>query len=257
MKYMKEVFQNIPSSRSGIASVIHYPENKTDKLAILCPGYLDTKDYAHLVGLANELCAKGFVVARFDPTGTWGSGGDISDYTTTQYLEDIKYVLDYMLARAQYKTILLGGHSRGGQMSILYAARDSRVNLVLGIMPSAGPVTGRRREEWKMSGVSLSSRDVPADKSQRKEFRVPFNHVLDRDQYDAIADVKKINVPIVLISGELDDTVLPEKVKKIFDNANEPKKLFVLDNIGHDYRLNDDEVKLVNEKIMKQLAQFL
>jgi alpha-beta hydrolase superfamily lysophospholipase len=108
---MKETSQQIPSPKGNIASAIHYPETETDKLAILCPGYLDTKDYAHLIGLANELCAKEFVVVRFDPIGTWESEGDISDYTITQYLEDIKHVLEYMLAQSSYKTVLLGGHS--------------------------------------------------------------------------------------------------------------------------------------------------
>jgi len=254
---MKEVSKQIPSPKGNIASVIHYPETDTDKLAILCPGYLDTKDYAHLVGLAKGLCEKEFAVVRFDPIGTWESEGDISDYTITQYLEDIKHVLEYMLAQNSYKTVLLGGHSRGGQMSILYAARDVRINLVLGVMPSSGPITGGRREEWEKSGVSVSRRDLPADRSKRKEFRVPFNHVLDRDQYNAVGDAKKITAPMVLIAGELDDLVPPEEVQEIFENANEPKKFLVLENIRHDYRLNDDEVKLVNRKIIEQLTQFL
>lgn len=243
----------IPSTKGHLAAAIHYPKNKTDKLAILCPGYLDSKDYRGLVGLAETLEEQGYTVVRFEPTGTWKSEGDISDYTTSQYLEDIKNVLDYMLSQANYKQILLGGHSRGGQVSILYAARDSRISIVLGIMPSSGPIQGQRREEWEKAGVSISQRDLPNDKDKTREFRVPFNHVLNRDQYVAIGDVKKIKVPIILIAGELDDLVPPDKVKEIYNNANEPKKFLIIPNIGHDYRHNDSEVKIVNEKILEQL----
>jgi len=246
----------IPSTKGNLAAAIHYPENKTDKLAILCPGYLDSKDYRGLVGLAVALEEQGYVVARFEPTGTWESEGDISDYTTSQYLEDIKNVLEYMLSQANYKQILLGGHSRGGQVSILYAARDSRISTVLGIMPSSGPIQGQRREEWEKAGINISQRDLPAGENKKIEFRVPFNHVLDRDQYDAVGDVKKIKVPIVLIAGELDDLVPPDDVKEIFDNANDPKKFIVIPNIGHDYRHNDNEVKIVNEKILEQLKSM-
>ena len=243
----------IPSTKGNLAAAIHYPENRTDKLAILCPGYLDSKDYRQLVGLAEVLREQGYTVVRFEPTGTWESEGDISDYTTSQYLEDIKNVLGYMLSQADYKQILLGGHSRGGQVSILYAARDSRISIVLGIMPSSGPIQGQRREEWEKNGISVSQRDLPNDKDKKIEIRVPFNHVLDRDQYDAVGDAKKINVPIILIAGELDDLVPPNEVKEIFNNANEPKKFLVISNIGHDYRHNDSEVKIVNEKILEQL----
>jgi len=243
----------IPSTKGNLAAIVHHSEKKTDKLTILCPGYLDSKDYKHLVDLAEVLSEQGYNVVRFEPTGTWESEGDISDYTTSQYLEDIKNVLEYMLSQASYKQILLGGHSRGGQVSILYAARDSKISVVLGIMPSSGPIAGQRREEWKKTGVSVSQRDLPNDKDKKIEFRVPFHHVLDRDQYDAVGDVKKIKARIILIAGELDDLVPPNDVKEIFDNADEPKNFLVISGIGHDYRHNDSEVTMVNKKILEQL----
>lgn len=244
----------IPSSKGNLAAVVNHPEKQTGKLAILCPGYLDSKDYKGLAGLAEMLNEQNYTVVRFDPTGTWESEGDISEYTTTQYLEDIKSVLEHMLSREDYKEILLGGHSRGGQMSILYAARDPRISMILGIMPSSGPLKGLQREDWEKTGVGISQRDLPDDGSRTREFRVPFSHVLDRDKYDAVGDIKKIKAPVILIAGELDELVLPSDVEKLFNNANEPKKFIVIPDVGHNYRHNDDEVKLVNEKILEQLS---
>jgi pimeloyl-ACP methyl ester carboxylesterase len=114
-------------------------------------------------------------------------------------------------------------------------------------------MTGKRRDDWEKSGVSVSQRDLPDDRNKTREFCVPFKHVLDRDQYDAVGDMKKIKSPVILIAGELDDLVEPVDVKELFDNANEPKRFIIIPNIGHDYRLNDDEVKLVNERILEQL----
>ena len=247
---MKKI--KIMSSNGKISIAIHNSKNETGRLAILCPGYLDSKDYKHLVELAEGLSKEGYTVVRFDPTGTWESEGDISDYTMTKYIEDIKNVLEYMLSKSNYKNILLGGHSRGGQMSILYAARDPRISIVLGIMPSSHRTMMRQRyDEWKKKGVSVSYRDLPDNKDKTIEFRVPFSHVKDRDKYDVIKDVKKIKVPIILIAGELDDLVLPEYVKEIFDNANEPKKFIIIPRIWHDYRYDDNEIKIVNKEILK------
>src|SRR3989344_7641091 len=242
----------IPSTKGNLAAAIHYPENKTDKLAILCPGYLDSKDYRQLVGLAEVLREQGYTVVRFEPTGTWESEGDISDYTTSQYLEDIKSVLEYMLNQTGYKQILLGGHSRGGAVSILYAAMDSRISIVLGIMPSSGwTMNEARREELKKAGVSISIRDLPNDQNKTREFPVPYSHAEDRDCYNVLNDVKRVKARVVLIAGALDDIVLPEDVKEIFNNANGPKKFAVIPNIGHDYRFNDEEIKVVNKKVLE------
>ena len=258
----------------NIAAVIHYPKEQTglpatpfaarrwqtDRLAILCPGYLDTKDYQHLIMLAEELAGDGYTVVRFDPTGTWESEGDISDYTTTQYLNDIRSVIKYMLSEGSYKFILISGHSRGGMVSILYAARDRRISAVVGIMPSSGrKATGKRREDWEKDGFSISIRDIPnktRSKTETKEFRVPFSHVLDRERYNVVEEAKNVGSPLIFIAGELDTVVLPQHVKEIFDMANEPKKFILLKKIGHDYRYNPDEIKIVNGEIIKCLRNI-
>jgi putative redox protein len=245
----------IPSSKGYISAVLNYPAEQTDKLAILCPGFLDTKDYAHLKNLAERLCEQNYTVARFDPTGTWESSGKIEDYTTTQYLDDIKTSLDFMFAKYEYKNILLGGHSRGGQNSILYAARDQRITMVLGIFPSAGRIGGSRRSDWEKLGVSVSFRDNPQSLN-RVEFRVPYSHVLDRDKYDALGDVKNIHCPIIFFAGEKDEIVDPEDVKKLYDNANHPKSFVVIEDIGHDYRFNEREIELVNQKVLEEINKF-
>ena len=233
----------------NISAVIHHPGMKTDKLAILCPGYLDTKDYASFITLANRLATYGYTVVRFDPTGTWDSEGDIAEYNNTQYLNDIKSVIEHMLSLQKYTHILLGGHSRGGMMSILYSARDPRITSVVAIMPSSGrTMTSKRIEDWKQNGFSISHRDIP-DKKETKEFKVPYSHVEDREKYDVVGDVKNIHVPILFLAGELDDLVLPEDVKEIFNQANEPKKSIVIDGIGHDYRHDYSQIDKVNSAI--------
>ena len=246
----------IPNSKGQkIASVIHRPDINTNKLAILCPGFLDTKDYPHLVALAEALAKQGYTAIRFDPIGTWESEGDNSEYLTSQYIKDIGSVLEYMIKEGDYKYILLGGHSRGGQVSILYAARDPRISEVLGIMPSSLPVEGQARKEWEKSGLRISYRDVP-NSDEQKEFKVPFLHVLDRDQFDAFADMNKIKVPVVLIAGELDISVSWQSVKKLFDNANEPKKFILAKGIDHEYRHRPVEIEKINSMALEALSNI-
>jgi pimeloyl-ACP methyl ester carboxylesterase len=115
-------------------------------------------------------------------------------------------------------------------------------------------MVGLRYEEWKKVGVSISHRDIPNNKEQEKEFRVPFSHAEDsRNRYNVVEEVKSVKAPILFIAGELDETVIPEYVKEIFDNANEQKKFIVVPDIGHDYRHNDQQIAVVNDLILKEL----
>ncbi len=243
------------SLNQNIAAVVHYPQNQTDKLAILCPGYLDSKDYLHLVELANRLAEKGFTAVRFDPIGTWDSEGAIEDYVIENQLKDIHAILDFMLSGAAYKYILVGGHSRGGLVSLLYAAQDPRISAVLGIMPPHSlirTVNADKYEKWKQDNLRVSHRDKP-DKSGDIEISVPYSNFIADNKFNLLEEIKKVQVPITLVAGELDATCLPEEVRKIYDSANEPKKFINLKGIGHGYRRNLAEVELVNNEILKAL----
>lgn len=248
----------IPTAKGNIAAVVDEPKEKTEKLAILCPGYLDSKDYDHLRTLAEDLAKIGYTTVRFDPIGTWESEGDISDYTTTEYLKNVREVLEYMLKQNNFKRILIGGHSRGGMVSLLYASQDPRISKVLGIMPSRLYMdkNDTRVLEAKRTGYSISYRDLPDNKDRKREFVVPYSHFEDNIKYDRLKAIKKIKIPMIIIAGELDALEPPQSVKQIFDNANEPKKFILIKGVGHDYRHNISEVKIVNDEILKALKNF-
>lgn len=251
--------KKIHSSKGDMAISIHHPKETTERLAILCPGLLDSKDYKHLVGLANDLCDKmSYTVVRLQPTGTWESDGDISDYTTTQYLDDIQYVVEYMLDFWPFKHIFLGGHSRGGKVSLLYAARDPRISAVLGIMPSSSQNKrhGTKRVKWEKRGYSLSLRDLPDNEQEKREFRLPYSHALDNDRYTVLDVIKNIKALVFLFAGEKDEAIPPLDVKNIYKAANEPKRFVVFPNIGHDYRKSESETKIVNGIILKEFEDY-
>lgn len=193
----------------NISAVIHFPKEKTNRLAILCPGYLDTKNYNGLLYLAEALCEQGYTAVRFDPTGTWESEGDISDYSMTQYLKDVKSVKEYMLKNGSYEYILLVGHSRGGRVSLLYSTQDPDISMVVGIMPSAtsiprGADKQENNDKWKKEGVQLSSRDIPGNESERKQFAVPYSFLEDSLKYNVLDEIQKLHAPLLLLAGEMD-----------------------------------------------------
>lgn len=253
---MKILKVKIKSTYGYLSASIEYPTVRTDKLAILCPGYLDSKDYSHLVSLSHSLSKEGYTVVRFNPTGTWDSDGDISKYSLSQYLEDIKYVLECMLDSSNFKTILLGGHSLGGSVSLIYASIDHRISQVLAIMSALTPQDEEKCKKWKDQGYILSSRDIPDTLNEKREYIVPYSFLEDRIKRTNINDLKNIKVPVILVAGELDEEDTVDEVKETFDHINEPKRLIVIPGITHGYRRNENEIKIVNEEILKSLKSL-
>lgn len=256
---MSHIQAVINPEEAALAAAIHTPDGSpTAQLAVLCPGTTDSKDYAHLVALAEALTERGYTTVRFDPTGTWDSAGDITDYSVTQYLHDIRTVIDHMLSTGTYEQILVGGHSLGGVLSMLYAARDPRVTAVVNIMGSA---TFPRKynaaiiDAWKTSGARTTARDIPSSTEQR-EFVVPYSFVIDRLQYHVLEDIGAVHAPLLLIAGELDDIVPAEELATIYEHANQPKQLITIPGIGHDYRHHPDEIAVVNQHILDGLASL-
>lgn len=249
----------IASSKGKISVAINHPEKQTEKLAILCSGFLDSKDYAHLAGLAGDLSREGYTVARFDAYGIWESEGVSEDYTTTQYLEDLKSVLNFMLTKGEYTHVLLGGHSKGGTMAMYHACQDPRISAVLAIMSTFPFIKESNKpiiEKWENLGKRISKRDKPGS-DEIVEIEIPYFYVADRLQYDLWTELPKLHVPLIMIAGEKDELALPEDVRELFDQAPEPKEFRLIPNIGHDYRKYPEQIALVNETIITTLKKLI
>lgn len=241
---MKSV--NIQSGDKKIAAVVH--EGSENKLAVFMPGFLDSKDYPDLVTLAEVVNELGLTAVRFDPIGTWDSEGDEHDYCATEYLHNLRSVIDYMEAENQqpFDCIVVGGKSLGGFISTVYASADERISAVVSIV---APTSLKRDRgiSWETDGVRYSTRDLPGDPSQTRAFSVPWAHALDAEQYDVVAAVKKLHIPILFVAGEKDDKIPPEKVQALYEQANEPKQFIVVPDATHDYRFNEAHLKQIKD----------
>ncbi len=237
-----------------IAANMYLPAVSTEKLVILCPGNLYSKDHAHMVTLAERLVESGYAVVSFDPLGTWESDGDICDYTIAGYLSNLEVVLEHMLKEGKYTRVLLGGHSRGAAVSILYAAKDHRISEVIGIMPSSlGPYSKERLELWEKNGCEVIPIEIPGS-TEKREFIVPFSCLRDRTDFKVVKASRELQVPLLVIRGEQDSVVTKEEVEDIFNNAGNSKNLIVIPEAQHEYWRNAEHMKLVNDIILQNLS---
>ncbi len=224
------------------------------KLALLIPGRLDTKDYAHLISHVEYLAKQGFLALAFDPPGTWKSSGKIEEYTTTNYIKSINELIAFFGNRPT----LLVGHSRGGSVAMLASMSNQAIMGAVLIMANYGVPTPPD-EKVKKSSFKISYRDLPpgtSKTSEQNKFKLPISYWEDGGRYNPLQALKKCTKPKLLIYGTKDEFTSPEEVKQIYENIPEPKMMVEI-KAEHDYRRDPKAIQKVNRAIGIFLQKFL
>jgi len=239
-------------TKSFELAVYQKGDESADKLALVLPGRLDSKDYASMTSLVDYLATRGYLAISFDPPGSWESPGTTADYTTTNYIKAV----NELIAKFNKPTFLIG-HSRGGAVSILVGAQNSKVVAIAPIMASYGGATGPRDKDIA-AGIYTTFRDLPpgASRTGDRKFSLPLSYFEDSQKYNAEMEIKKFKGPKLLISATNDKYTPPEKVRKVFDDLAKPKMLIEL-NTTHDYRYYPDMIEAVKDAVGKFLDKYL
>lgn len=220
------------------------------KLAILLPGFLDSPDYLHIITIEKGLQTLGYTVVRLDPCGLW-KNGDIAHYSITNYLKDVRTVIDDYKNENPQELILVG-HSVGGFVSIIAGERYAEVTKIIALCPPSGfdnpPV------KWKDKEYRIAHRNLPNDQTLSREFKVPISFAYDSFTYNAIEAVKKIEKPLMILIALEDSVVPPQDTEKLVMAARNPYTV-KLKRMGHDFRYSEKECALVMDEIEKFLSK--
>jgi uncharacterized protein len=129
-----------------LSGVLHLPERVNQgkvPLIVLLHGFIGSKVGEHrlFVKAARYFTDKGYAVFRFDFSGCGESEGDYADVTVTKQLSEVQAVLNHvsMLPQVDANNIILIGHSLGGAVASLTAAKDRRVSKLILWSPVGKP----------------------------------------------------------------------------------------------------------------------
>lgn len=215
------------------------------KLALLLPGYIESPDYHHLVVIDNKLQSLGYTTIRVDACNLW-STGDGQNYTTTNYLQQVEEIIKSFEPESPTEIILVG-HSQGSFVALLVANRNPQISKIVGLcLPNP---LGQSSHKW-INGVRVSQKDLPEDATKFREFSVPISYVHDRDQYSLVESLKQIQLPLLIIMGELDPS-LPD-VKTVVKDLK-LTNFTIIPNMSHDFRQSEELCNVVATEIEKFL----
>ena len=203
------------------------PQNKRPRGTII---YLHGVGDCKIAGMAfaRSLYEKGFNIFLYDSRQHGESEGS---YCTYGFYEkyDVSAVTRYLQSRKEKEIGKIGlfGTSMGGAVAIQAAAINSHIAAVV-------------------SECSYTSLRIVFVDYQKRIIKLPWhflrNIALVQSQKIAnfkarlvspVEDIKRVHVPILIVHGKNDSFIKSEYSKLLYDAANEPKRLLLIDNAGH------------------------
>jgi len=203
---------------------------------ILHPQPKATVFYLHGVGdckigglpFAQHFYNKGFNVLLFDLRAHGESEGD---YCTYGFYEkyDVASAINYLETRNDHKFGKIGlfGTSMGGAIAIQAAAFDKRI----GAIASEGSFTALRTifVDYQKRIIKLPwhfLRNIALAQSQQlANFKARLVAPLE--------DIKRVHCPVLIAHGKNDTLIKSEYALMLYDAANEPKQLVLVENANH------------------------
>lgn len=202
----------------AVVTITGSGQQDRDEAISIVPGYRPFRQ------LADTLGRRGIAVLRLDDRGINGSGGDVASATSADFADDIRAAVAFLRARSEIdgERIALYGHSEGGLIAPMVAATDSKL---AGIVLAAGPAyTGRKILDFQLRNLVNGNSAIPAaskDSAVKASFaqwdstagKSPWTKFfLD---YDPIATLRRVKVPVLIAQGGTDQQVTPEQAQII------------------------------------------
>jgi pimeloyl-ACP methyl ester carboxylesterase len=220
---------------------------------IFCHGMsVDLNAEGIFVRAYRQLAEKGFNVLRFDFRAHGKSSGESSkDFTVSGELFDLEAAVQHALAHG-FSSLGLAGASFGGSIVALYAASHPVQALLL-----ANPVLSYHgilepQSPWAKSVFSniasdLDSKGYVSMNAGWSELRMGRKFFEEMAFYDPGLVLRAYSGPLLAIHGDMDDMVLLEPTRAVFDAIPNPMKHFeVVHGSSHGFHAEPFESQVTN-----------
>ncbi|MGV3539053.1 MAG: alpha/beta hydrolase family protein [Rufibacter sp.] len=246
-------------------------------VVVFVHGFKGFKDWGHFNLLADYFVRHGFVFVKLNLShnGVEPDGVDLTNmeaFGNNNFcieLDDVNTVLDSLHSgsadipaseMAPEYTFLIG-HSRGGGLVLLKAAEDERVTGVA--TWSAISDIGRRwfpemMEQWKRDGVQYIT-NARTGQQMPLYYQLVENFQANRLRLDIPSAVEKLQIPLLLIHGEADET-LPVQMAHDLHAQNPFAELSLIPACDHSFGgkhpFEDSELPALAKAAADKTIQF-
>ncbi|GAC1394951.1 MAG: hypothetical protein NVSMB68_11650 [Thermoanaerobaculia bacterium] len=230
-------------------TAIHYDlyEAPSRSAVLIVPGFWRDRRHPAMARLAGLLTSNGYRTAVIDVRGHGDSEGTYGFNLHEHY--DVAAVANDILRRVSVESITLVGFSYGGAIAVSAAARHD--------LPLSSMIL--------ISPVADFSMIVPRINPFTIHRHIAFSQALKRPRFAwrmrrsaklrALDDIGSVRVPVCFIHVKNDWLIAHRHSIALYEKANEPKELHILDLAGNYHA--DRIFSVASESIEPILSSFL
>lgn len=223
-----------------VSAILTQPTDRTDRVALLCHGFLSTKNSATNKALTRLLVEEGIATFRFDFFGHGESDGPFERLTPTLAVGQALAALD-LLKTMEFGRLGLMGSSFGGLVSLLTAAqrRDLRcLALKCPVVDFGEELLLEFGEEdlqrWKATGT------IPNILGGAERVTLAYAFYEDCLRQIAYEPATHIIAPTLIVQGDQDEHVPLHQSRRLFELLPAHKRLEMLPGADHQFTKGED-----------------
>lgn len=196
--------------------------------------------------IADTLTRRGVAVLRYDDRGVGGSGGSLATAGLSDLVADVRAAVRYLRGRPEIDSarIALIGHSEGGIIAPMVAARDSTLGGIVLMAGTATPLDSvlmeqaigaaqeaggdsvslaesremvERLSRAVREGADIDSLELPPALERLARSKWLREHV----EHDPLATIRQVRVPVLIVNGGQDVQVAPEHARRLGEALGE------------------------------------
>ncbi|ETY73537.1 alpha/beta hydrolase [Lactiplantibacillus fabifermentans] len=237
-------------SHDGLKLVAWYiPKKGSTKTVVLAHGFAGNKSLMGAwAGMYHEL---GYNVLAMDSRASGASAGRAIGYGWLERRDDLQWAKT-VLKRTATKQIVMSGISMGAAGMTMASGEQQLPQIKAYVVDS--PYTSAKaiisyqaKQLYNLPAFPLV--DVT---SAITKLRAGYTF----GEADAVSQIRKNKLPIMIISGTKDDFVPTKMGKTLYRNANQPKELWLVKGAGHTTAITQNYAKY-KQHVADFLAQYV
>ena len=233
---MRKSFNLVNSSEEKIQGDIRYREGEKNAPAIIiCHGFKGFKDWGFFPVLDERLADDRYVAITFNFSRN-GIGADPNNFTELEQfakntysheLDDLKTVVDAIASGEIGKNIIdiakmgLLGHSRGGGVSLIFAANDERIQCVTtwSAIARVERYNDETIKQWEKEGyIEMENKRTNQMMRLNKEFLEDIKK--NGKKLNILKAAEKLEIPALIVHGENDESVPVSEANEIYNSLD-------------------------------------
>lgn len=237
---MEERLSFLDPQGNRVASVLTTPTGSTDRIAILCHGFLSSKASSTNKALTKLLLDWQIATFCFDFFGQGESQGPFEQITTTLAVAQANQAIDLMKGKG-YRHLGLMGSSFGGLVATLTASQRTDLSCLALKCPVVDFAEELRLEfgdaglaRWKETDTIPNIMGGPDRIKLRYAFYEDCLHQI------AYAPARSITVPTLIVQGDKDEHVPLHQSQRLHDALQVKKHLELLPGADHQFTKGED-----------------